>query len=157
VRANQFKPGGLFAVTQAVSGLVTSLLGGAEDAAQVTVFQSDQPVDRIGELFDRLIQIKDNSYFCTVTFRGRIYPDYLVTKVGWTSAPGEAGIGRFKLELQSVRLVSNATAELPDPASLRLKPQKQQTNPPKAASGGAEGASKKPRESILSQVSGAGA
>lgn len=157
VRASLFKPGGLLAVSQAVGGLISSILGAAtSDATTVSVWQSDEPRDRIGELHDQLIDIKQNSRFCTVTFRGRVYPSYLVTKVNWSSQPGEVGIGRFKLDLQSVRLVTNATAELPDPASLRLKPKKQQTNPPKSVTGGAEGAGKQPRESLLSQATGAG-
>jgi len=156
VRKSLFQPGGLLAVTRAVGDAVSSLLGVEEETTQASVFQADQPVDRIGELHDQLISIKTNSRFCTVTFRGRVYPNFLVTKVNWSSAPREVGIGRFKLELESIRIVTNATAELPDPASLRLKPAKQQTNPPKPGSGGATDAAKQPRESILSQATGAG-
>jgi hypothetical protein len=162
VRKSLFKPGGLLAVTRGIEGVISSGLsalglGSEEESAKVTVFQSDEPVDRIGELHDQLISIKEKSRFCTVTFRGRVYPNYIVTKVGWSSAPGEAGIGRFKLELQSVRLVTNATAELPDPASLRLFLPKYWTSPPKpvAKGSGAEDARfNDKRESIASKLLG---
>jgi hypothetical protein len=162
VRKSLFKPGGLLALTRGIEGAInTGLsalgLGSDEDSTKVSVFQSDEPVDRIGELHDQLIAIKSKSRFVTVTFRGRIYPEFLITKVTWTTEPGKPGKGTFKLELQSVRLTTNGVADLPDPASLRLKPVKQQANPPKPAAGSsAEAASKNQRESVLSQLTGAG-
>jgi hypothetical protein len=54
-----------------------------------------------------------------------------VTKVGWKTQKGEVGLGRFSLELQSINTVSSQTADLPDPASLRLKPVAQTAKPPK--------------------------
>lgn len=98
---------------------------------RVKVFTADNPIDRIGELHDVLIDIKQHGRFCKVTFRGRVYPDYILKRVRWTSAKGEVGLGRFGLELQSIHIVENAVAKLPDPSSLRLKPSKAQARPPK--------------------------
>lgn len=156
VRANQFKPpvsetlnvrsvptqpnlsGLVSAIGNAISpagALRTSptLKAPVTPAVRVQVFQSDSPIDRIGELHDVLIDIKQSGRFCKITFRGRVYPDYILKKVRWTSAKGEVGLGRFSLELQSIRIVENAVAKLPDPSSLRLKPAKTQARPPKPA------------------------
>lgn len=148
VQPNAFKPGGILAVTSVIGGAIGSLFGGAEPAlrtsptlkavptpdVKASVYSAESPIDRIGELHDVLISIKTHSYFCKVTFRGRVYPDYLLKRVRWVSNKGEVGLGRFSLELQSLRLVENAVAKLPDPASLRLKPAKSQARPPKKVS-----------------------
>jgi len=173
VPANSFVPGGLFALTQGLESAIGSLFGGGPDKtfktsgmpaqkedrnATVNVIVSEAPRDRIGELHDALIQVKQEARFCTVTFRGRVYPDFLMTRVGWKSTKGEAGLGRFTLNLQSLRIVATATATLPNPASLRLKPVVTTTKPAKSvgdpkpnATGGAAG------ESVLSQGTGGGA
>jgi hypothetical protein len=159
VRKSLFKPGGLLAASQAVGNAIGSLLGtvGPEPEISVFVWSADTPRDRIGELHDQLIDVKQKSRFVTVTFRGRMYPGYILTKVRWSSTKGEVGVGRFHLELQSIRIVQNAVAELPDPASLRLKPKKNQAKPPKPVENPAPDASKDRLESNLSRVTGAGA
>jgi hypothetical protein len=171
VQPNAFKPGGILAVTSAIGDAIGSLFGDKEaplrtaptlkdpvtPSLEVNVFQAEGQVDRIGELHDVLIDIKNNGRFCKVTFRGRIYPDYVLKRVRWTSAKGEVGLGRFGLELQSIRIVENAVAELPDPASLRLKPAKAQARPPKGAGDAGAGASGGVQESLLSKGTGIGA
>jgi hypothetical protein len=175
VQPNAFQPGGLLAVTSAVGagvGALTNAIGltkppGAlrtqptmkepvTPAIDVAVFQADSPIDRIGELHDQLIQIKQNGRFCKITFRGRVYPDYLLKSVKWTSAKGQVGLGRFALEFQSLRIVENAVAKLPDPSSLRLKPAKVQARPPKDGGDPAPGASGGVQESLLSKGTGLG-
>lgn len=125
-------------------------------AVSVKVFAADNPIDRIGELHDVLIDIKQNGRFCKITFRGRVYPDYILKRVRWTSAKGEVGLGRFGLELQSIRIVENAVAKLPDPSSLRLKPSKAQARPPKPVGDPEPTAAGGVQESILSKGTGGG-
>lgn len=161
VRASLFRPGGLLALTTAVGGAITSLtnaLGITDppEATKVNVFTSDTPLDRIGELHDTLTKIKEKGYLCKVTYLGRVYPDYLVTRVNWRSTKGEVGLGRFTLELQSLHTVENGVANLPDPASLRLKPKKSQTKPPKPVEDPKPGASGGISESLLSKGTGLG-
>ncbi len=161
VRKSLFKPGGLLAITEAVGGAVSALTNAigltdaASDEVKVSVFTSASPVDRIGELHDKLIEIKQNNRLCKIVFRGKVYPDYIMTRVRWSTAKGEVGLGRFSLTFQTLQTVETATAELPDPTSLRLKPAKAQAKPPKpvetppAAGGGV-------RESLLSKGTGLG-
>lgn len=170
VQPNAFKPGGILAVTSAIGDEIGSLFGDKEaplrtsptlkdpvtPSLEVNVFQADSQVDRIGELHDVLIDIKANGRFCKVTFRGRVYPDFVLTSVRWTSAKGEVGLGRFALELQSIRIVENAVAKLPDPASLRLKSSKTQARPPKTLSDAEAKAVGFPSESLASKGTGAG-
>jgi hypothetical protein len=137
VRKSLFKPGGLLALTTAVgnaAGAALNALGvtaPASDVVKATVFVSDNPVDRIGELHDQLVSIIENGRPCKVVFRGKTYPDYYMTRVSWKTQKGEVGLGRFTLSFQAVRTVETATAELPDPTSLRLMPSKAQTKPAK--------------------------
>lgn len=175
VQPNAFKPGGLLFLTSAAGaalGALTDAIGltspegalktqptltkaKAEDT-KVSVFAADTPIDRIGELHDVLIDVKQKGRFCRVTFRGKVYPDYVITRVKWGSAKGEAGLGRFTLELQSIRIVENAVAKLPDPASLRLKASKTQAKPLKPVDPATAKDIGKGMESLASKASGAG-
>ncbi len=161
VRENLFKPGGLLAVTSAVGGAITSLtnalgITSPADAAKVNVWTTDTPIDRIGELHDTLIGVKSKGQFCVFTYRGKVYPDYLITRVKWSTAKGEAGLGRFSVELQSVRIVETAVANIADPASLRLKPKKSQSKPLKPVEDPKPGAGGGGLESLLSKGTGLG-
>lgn len=174
VQPNAFTPGGLFAITQAAEGAVSAvanfLTGKSDDvfspgppartnvetSPTVNVWAADSPVDRIGELHDALISIKANGRFCTVTFRGRIYPDYICTKVQWKTQKGEVGLGRFSLELQRITTVSTEETDLPDPASLRLKPVAKTAKPPKGVDD-ASAPKGSDLESLASKATGAGA
>lgn len=176
VQPSAFQPGGLLAITSAVGAAVSAVTNAIgltsadgdistaptmavqkpEDVS-ATVFVSDSPVDRIGELHDKLIEIKQNGRFCKIVFRGKIYPDYILTRVRWVTQKGEVGLGRFSLTLQTIRTVETATAELPDPTSLRLKLAKAQAKPPKPVDSTPD-AKGGPRESLLSKgLGGAGA
>ncbi len=158
VRASLFKPGGLLAISTGIGnvigdGLQALGLSKPPEPLKATVFTSDVPVDRIGELHDQLIQIKQNARLCKVVYRGKVYPDYLMTRVKLTTAKGEVGLGRFSLTFQTLRTVETATAELPDPTSLRLKPAKVQTKPPKPVDTAPPAKGEK-RESLLSKLTG---
>lgn len=156
VRKSQFKPGGLLALTEGVGNALASvgsalgLPGPGSDAVFATVLVADAPVDRIGALHDKLIEIKQNGRLCKIVFKGKVYPDYVMTRVRWATTKGEVGLGRFSLSFQTVRTVETATAELPDPSSLRLKPSKAQAKPPKPVDT-APDANGGPRESLLSK------
>ncbi len=159
VQPNAFRPGGLFFLTQAAGaavGALTNALGltSATAAPSVNVIVSDGPKDRIGDLHDALIKVKSEGRFCTVTFRGRIYPNYICTKVSWKTQKGEAGLGRFTIELQSINVVETATADLPNPASLRLKPVQTSTKPAKSVGNPKPDADAGAPESVLSNLSG---
>ncbi len=162
VRKSEFKPGGLLLLTtaagDAIGGALTSL-GLQEpksDEVSVNVFQSGSPVDRIGELHDALIRIKESGFFCTCVFRGKIYPQFIVKRVRLTSAKNEVGLGRFALELQSIHTVETSVANLPDPAALRLKPEVKKVKPPKPVGDPKPAASGGVGESLLSKGTGLG-
>lgn len=159
VQPNAFKPGGLLFLTRGV-GAAIAAIGGAlglsspDAAPSVTVITADGPTDRIGDLHDALIKVKTEGRFCTVTFRGRIYPNYVVTKVGWKTQKNEVGLGRFSLELQSINIVATDTADLPNPASLRLKPVATSAKPPKPVGDPQPDGKGTPIESLASKAAG---
>jgi len=154
VRESLFQPGGLLAVTRAVGGAINAGLnaiglGSSELETKVNVLRTDQVIDRIGDLHTRLIDLKQNARRVTFTYRGRVYPDFIVRRVSWATMPGEVGLGRFTIEAQSVRTVRTGTAELPDPESLRLKPAVQKKPPPKPVE---EPEKEKKRGSLLKAI-----
>lgn len=129
VRPSQFVPGGFLALTSGVRSAITSLLGAAADSPVATkVLQSSQPVDRIADAHDQLIRILQGALPVTVNFKGRIYVDYLLTRVTLTSNPGEFGMGRFSIDLRSFRTVTGEVVELPDPADFRVMPKASKGN-----------------------------
>jgi len=161
VQPNVFKPGGLLYLTRGAGALLGSLtnalgLTTTPPSPSVNVIATDGPKDRIGDLHDALIKVKTEGLFCTVTFRGRIYPDYICTKVGWRTQKGEAGLGRFTLEMQSISVVETATADLPNPASLRLKPVAVQAKPAKKAGDPTPEVSGEKNASMLHHIIGGG-
>lgn len=162
VQPNAFKPGGLLLLTS-LAGAGIAAIGNAlgltspTPAPSVNVIVADGPSDRIGDFHDAMIKVKTEGRFCTVTFRGRVYPNYVLTKVGWKTQKGEVGLGRFTLEMQSIRIVTTETADLPNPASLRLKPVVTTAKPPKAKGDPLPAAKGSDQESLLSKATGAGA
>jgi hypothetical protein len=71
---------------------------------------------------DNLIRILSGALLVTVNFKGRIYADYLLTRVTLTSNPGEFGLGRFSVDARAFRTVTGITVQLPDPADFRALP-----------------------------------
>lgn len=132
VRPSQFVPGGFLALTSGVRSAVTSLLGAAVEGGPVAtkVLQATQPVDRVNDVHDHLIRILQGALPVTVNFKGRIYEDYLLTRVTLTSNPGEFGMGRFSVDLRAFRTVTGEVVTLPNPADFRVLPKASKGNKP---------------------------
>lgn len=115
---------------QAVGNLVSgsSVFGGGadEDSMDLQTLQATSPVDRVADLHDKLLDIFQNAYPVTVTFKGRVYPQFLILGIKLTHNKGEFGLGRFSLDVEEYPTVSTATATLPDPKDLRAKANKSQ-------------------------------
>jgi hypothetical protein len=138
VRPSEFVPGGFFLLTQGVQAVVASvanaLLGAAgagtqmkgserqETSAKLTaqVIQGDN-ADRVADVHDKLIEILNGAMPVTVSFKGRLYVDYLLEEVELTHAAGKFGAGTFKVKARALNTVDAATAALPDPADFRAK------------------------------------
>ncbi len=148
VPPNQFRPGGFLLLTQGLRTIVSDFLNGGGGEAttvqgsavvetsttlQASVLQADQPVDRVGDAHDTLIDIMNNALLVTASFKGRLYLDYLITSVTLESAPGKFGCGNFKVDLRAFRTVTGTNVKLPDPADFRALPSVKKGNkPPKA-------------------------
>lgn len=125
-----FKPQGLFAITSGVTAAVGGLLGKI-NPLKVYTLQSDSQVNRIADLHDALIEVKRNGYLCTITFKGRLYVDFVFTRVVLSYEQGKGGLGNFQIEARNVRTVKTKNVEgLPDPADLRAKEQKKKGKSP---------------------------
>jgi hypothetical protein len=129
VRPSQFVPGGFLALSSGVRAAVSSLLTKEKQPVAVNTLQATGgDKDRIADAHDQLIRILSNALPVTVNFKGRIYSDYLLTRVTLTSNPGEFGMGRFTVDAQSIRTVTGEKVQLPDPADFRAQPKKSSGN-----------------------------
>jgi len=129
-RQSQFSPGGLFALSQAVVGLVNAGIGalfGGPEPLRVKVLQvpGGANIDRVNEFHDELIRLQQDATPIKVTLAGREYPDVLITKITKTLAKGSA---RFAIDVKTFRTVTTATASLPDPETTRNNPKKTRGN-----------------------------
>lgn len=139
VRPSQFVPGGFLLLSSglrtAISSLIASNLAAPSlqgskfsvttgPSLKATVLQASETRDRVADVHDELIRILDGALPVTVAFKGRVYVDYLLTRVTLTSNPGEFGLGRFGVDLRAYRTVTGTTVQLPDPADFRALPKK---------------------------------
>lgn len=90
-----------------------------DDHLDLSTLQAGVEVDRVAELHDQLIDIQANGFPCTVIFKGRRYPQFLITSLILKHNRGEFGLGRFDLQMGEFRTVSTDTAVLPPAKSLR--------------------------------------
>lgn len=134
VQPNAFVPGGFLLLSQGVRTAVTSLLGAvtgadsnmqgskveiATTSGRVSVLQASAPVDRVVRVHDQLIEIMNNVLLVTVSFKGRLYVDYLLTEVELSEQAGKAGMASFKVQARAFRTVTGTSVNLPDPADFR--------------------------------------
>lgn len=140
VRQSEFQPGGFLllstGVRAGVSALASAVLGGATGtntargsrtttrslSARASVLAGTAGTDRVADVHDNLIRILQGALLVTVSFKGRLYEDYLLTRVTLSSNPGEFGLGRFSVDARAFRTVTGTRVQLPDPADFRALP-----------------------------------
>lgn len=141
VRKSEFKPGGFLLLStggRAAVGALTALAFGAAGgtnkmkgskigtktaSGKATVLQIQGSArDRVADVHDQLIRILSGALLVSINFKGRIYEDYLLTRVTLSSNPGEFGMGRFSIDARAFRTVTGVRVELPDPADFRALP-----------------------------------
>ena len=143
---SRFTPGGFFLIgtgAQAIVGAVIGLISGGEPSGmtgsevqqtrgtiQVDALKADQPVDRVSEAHDRLIEIMNGALPVTISFKGRLYNQYLLTEVVLEQAAGSFGAGKFKVTARAFRTVNSKEAKLPDPSDFRAQAKTAKGNKP---------------------------
>lgn len=146
VPPSRFQPGGFLLLSTGLRSVVASVFGGGADTPtsaqgsratapaaatlQVNTLQAASPVDRVNDTFDTLIEILTTGLLVTVSFKGRLYLDYLLTSVELSQGKGEFGCGRFKVEARAFRTVTGVNVLLPDPADFRALPKVSKGNTP---------------------------
>ncbi len=175
VPPNAFQPGGFLLLSQGARqavGAVIGLIAGAAGVAStfegheqvqtrgtigVDVLQSDSPVDRVNETHDRLVDIMNGALPVTVSFKGKLYKEYLLTEVELNHGAGYFGGGKFKVQARAFRTVTGTTAQLPDPADFRAAAKKAAGNkPPKGGNPDPAKALRKSQAKHLKDGDGAG-
>ncbi len=146
IRKSQFQPGGFLALTSGLRSAVSGLLGSDSTPSQmrgsrtqstsrtlqVRALQSTAgPVERVNAAHSTLVdEIMNQGLLVTISFKGRLYVDYLLTSVELSQGKGEAGMGRFKVEARAFRAVSGVNVDLPDPEDFRTLPKQTKGNQP---------------------------
>lgn len=175
VPPNAFQPGGFLLLSQgarAAVGAVIGLIAGASGVAStfkgheqvrtsgtvaVAVLQSDEPVDRVNEVHDRLVEIMNAALPVTVSFKGKLYKEYLLTEIELNHGAGYFGGGKFKVQARAFRTVTGVAAQLPDPADFRAVAKKAAGNkPPKGGNPDPAKALRKTQAAHLKDGDGAG-
>lgn len=150
VPKSRFQPGGFLALSSGLRSVVADLFGGGDltpstaqgsrvqrttSTIQVSALQATggNPVDRVNDTHDTLVEIMNTGLLVTVSFKGRLYLDYLITKVKLSQGKGEAGMGRFKVDVRAFRTVTGVNVALPDPADFRALPKVSKGNTPAKA------------------------
>lgn len=132
---------GLSALSSAASGPVTIeglKVGKAAPAPlSITVLAADSPVDRINEFNDELWRIQEAVELVTVNFKGRAYPNMVLTRVSRSDTSGAVGRSTFSCEFQFLAKVSTKQVTLPKVPAQRkkisrgaIKPYSEQFGPP---------------------------
>ncbi len=141
IRQSEFRPAGLFALTQGVRAL---LFGGPEkelsltglDAAKplagkelkVHVLAAGAPVDRINDFHDALLTLLLSATPVIVTFKGASSVDLVLVSITRTDAAGQTGRASFEVQFKQIATVETKTVDLP-PVPKAKKP-KQVAKPP---------------------------
>ena len=186
VPPSRFQPGGFLLLSQGLRTVITAganaLLGAVglaapdgsrmtgsvvrlvSTSANPTTLQADAKVDRVVAVHDQLVSIMEGKLLVTVSFKGKLYVDYLITDIDLSHQAGAFGRGSFKVQARAFRTVTGVAAQLPSPADFRAKASVKKGNKPgitpdpdptKAAqaqsliSRGAEGAAQSPLGTAL--------
>lgn len=134
VRKSLFVPGGFLLLTQGVRAGVSAAAGAVSGAAGLAtqsrkhsaITSSAGDVDRVASVHDQLIRILQDALPVTVSFKGRLYPDYVLEEVQLSHAPGKFGSATFSVSARAFRTVTGNLVTLPDPADFRAKASSQQ-------------------------------
>lgn len=142
VRKSQFQPGGFLLLSSGLRDIKSSLIGRDQPvtkyngstldktsgSVKAIVAVATTPSDLVNGAHDRLVEILQNLQRVTISFKGRLYIDYLLTEVELTHAAGQVGMGRFKCSARTINTVTGTSVKLPDPADFRATPQKNKGN-----------------------------
>lgn len=149
VRPSQFQPGGFLLLSSGLRSILSSILPGGPASAAIAqgsrseaitttigptgILQADTPIDRVGDTHDTLIEIMNGALLVTVSFKGRLYADYLLTSVELKNEAGKFGCASFSVDARAFRTVTGVRVQLPDPADFRALPASKKGNKPTKA------------------------
>jgi hypothetical protein len=156
-RKSDFEPHGLLALTEMVGGAIGSLLGlagGATEAKTWIRLHKDTGKDYSNDFDDELVKIKEGVGTCTLTFRGRVLDNIVITDSTLTYRAG-TDAGEFKLEFTRVKKAALKSATLPTPKSLLAAAPKVKIPGKKEATQDEEDAMKYSKTSALAGIAGA--
>lgn len=79
----------------------------------VKVLAADAPVDRVNEFYDALLNLALSSTKVRLTFKGRDYPNLVLSSIRKQDAKLELGRSVFAVELQEIKTVATKQVSLP--------------------------------------------
>jgi hypothetical protein len=132
VRTSDFVPHGLLALTSAIGGAVSALLGELMPL-KVWVTKSKTESDYIGDFHDAIIKIKEGVFLCSLTFQDRVVSDLVIEKLGLRFS-GDDTAATFKIEFSKIKKVETRVMGLPVPKALLEQMPKNMPKMPKQQS-----------------------
>lgn len=100
-------------------------------AFAVKVLTADNAVDRVREFYEALLSLMYAVTKLKLTFKGRDYPNLVLTSVKKSDAKGEFGKSSFAVELREIRTVTTRLVDLPKiPKAKKKKTVGAQFGPP---------------------------
>lgn len=109
---------GLFSGAPTAQGLETSSL---LERKVITArgYQQTSPRNRIRDVYEALLQLKDKHLLVNVTSSHRDYFDLMIERVGKPQSAVDGELAKFQIDFKQIRTVSSASVAAPKPAETR--------------------------------------
>lgn len=87
--------------------------------AQVTVLQQDSPRNRVRDIYDTLLKVKDQHALITVLTLHRDHFDMMIERIAEPRTAEEGASAKFQIDLKQIRTVSSQQVQAPKPLEPR--------------------------------------
>lgn len=115
----------------------------------VSTIQQDAPRNRVRELYDVLLKLKDDHTLVTILTAERDHFDMMVERIAKPRAAGDGSSAKFQIDFKQVRTVNSQTVSAPKPVEKRAA---------KPVNGGTKNGKPAPKpedsESLMKQAGG---
>lgn len=117
---------GIGAIKSAIFGppkaTVLNTPGYQTEKVSAVAYTQSSPRNRVREMYDTLLKVKDDHSLITVLSSHRDYFDLMVERIGKPQTAADGTSAKFQIDLKRIRTVSSSTVVAPKPAEPRAQP-----------------------------------
>lgn len=117
---------GIGALTSAILGppkaTVLNTPGAQTDKVTAVVLVQNARRNRVRDVYDTLLKVKDQHALITVLTSHRDYFDMMIERLGKPQTVADGTSAKFQIDLKRIRTVSSSTVVAPKPAEPRAQP-----------------------------------